>query len=151
MMKKVVIAIISFTVLTGMVACSNNDSNDPNRNEQNEINDQNVNTDENQANEDRDDVENNQSTENNGVAENEPENIIPEKLTDFEESATLVEQIEIGSLNAEIETDNQNNRVIIFSDESKIKKYKSIFIKKQNRLKIISLDNDGQIFNEVIE
>ena len=161
-MKKILLAIVSFAVLIGMVACSNNDNNESNKDNQNEVNEQNVepeveeeapenngNTEDEQSSDNEADGDNAEDVEN--VEDDQDGNNIPENIADFEETATLIEQIDIDNMNAQIETDNQNNRVIIFSEESKTKKYKSIFIKKQNRLKIISLDNDGQIFNEIIE
>src|SRR5690625_2473229 len=149
--KKTLLTIISFFVLIGMVACASNDNNS-NNNSQNDVNDQ-PNTSETQSpdNNNNENTVNNQTDDNEENVEDDQGNDIPESLADFEETKTLSEQIDLNALDPEIETDNQNNRVIIFSDDSKTKKYKSIFIKKQNRLKIISLDDDGQIFNEVID
>lgn len=73
-----------------------------------------------------------------------------EELTSFLEYETLVDEINIKDLKADVKTDNANKRVIIFKDESGEKKYKSIYIKKEERLKIISLDDEGQIYNEII-
>ncbi|MBO0992562.1 hypothetical protein [Bacillus sp. SD088] len=73
-----------------------------------------------------------------------------EELTSFLEYDTLVVEINIKDLKADVKTDNANKRVIIFKDESGEKKYKSIYIKKEERLKIISLDDEGQIYNEII-
>src|SRR5690625_702166 len=138
-MKKALLTIISLAVLMGMVACANDNNNNTNNNNQNDVTDQNTTTDKPQ------------SPDNDGNIEDDQEDNFPEALADFEETQTLSEQIDLNTLDPEIETDNQNNRVIIFSDASETKKYKSVFIKKQNRLKIISLDHDGQIFNEAIE
>lgn len=161
-MKKTLLTIISFIVLTGMVACANDHNNNPNNNDENEVNDQqnigetqspdnNENAINDQANDNNENAINDQTNDNEESVEDDQGHDIPESLADFEEAQTLSEQIDLNALDPEIETDNRNNRVIIFSDDRNEKKYKSIFIKKQNRLKIISLDNDGQIFNEVIE
>lgn len=74
-----------------------------------------------------------------------------EELTSFPEYEVLAEEIKMESLEAEIKTDNPNNRVMILKDENGEKKYKSVYIKKKKRLKIISLNEEGQIFNEVIK
>ncbi|HLQ97156.1 MAG TPA: hypothetical protein VK135_00565 [Candidatus Dormibacteraeota bacterium] len=149
-MKKTLLTIISFFVLIGMVACASNDNN-PNNNSQNDVNDQPSTSETQSPDDNNENAVNNQTDDNEENVEDDQGNDIPESLADFEETQTLSEQIDLNALDPEIETDNQNNRVIIFSDDSHTKKYKSIFIKKQNRLKIISLDDDGQIFNEVID
>lgn len=72
------------------------------------------------------------------------------ELADFPEYKILVDEIGADTLEAKIETDNPNKRVILYADDSGKNQYKSIFIKKKNRLKIIHFDNNGEIFNEVI-
>lgn len=46
-------------------------------------------------------------------------------------------------------TDNQGTRVFLFRDENK-QMYKTIFVKNNNRLKVIDLQKDQMVFNEQI-
>lgn len=72
-------------------------------------------------------------------------------LQDFIEFDTLAEHIDFEIYQGDIETDNKGNRIILFEDESGHKKYKSIFIKHDNRLKIVQFKNDGLIYNEILK
>lgn len=59
---------------------------------------------------------------------------------------------EADQLEGFVEEDNSNKRIILFSDESDIEKYKTIYIKHENKLKIISLNDDEKpIFHDVID
>ncbi|MFS0871036.1 hypothetical protein AB3N00_13895 [Paenibacillus xylanilyticus] len=48
-------------------------------------------------------------------------------------------------------TDNENERILLLANQDGEEKYKTIFIKNTNRLKIIDVDGDGQLFNDVLE
>lgn len=50
----------------------------------------------------------------------------------------------------ELETDNANKRVLFFSTDKGQKRYKSIFIKRTERLKIIDLSDDNMLYNQEI-
>ncbi len=71
-------------------------------------------------------------------------------LADFEEEATIKETIDISTLQMELETDNANKRVLFFSTDKGQKRYKSIFIKRTERLKIIDLSDDNILYNQEI-
>ena len=74
-----------------------------------------------------------------------------EALAGFPEYDILAEHIDLNMYVADIETDNKGSRVIFYENEQGEKEYKSIFIKNENRLKIISLDDDdGMIYNDQI-
>lgn len=47
-------------------------------------------------------------------------------------------------------TDNEGKRILLLLDDEGTEQYKSIFIKKTKRLKIIDLANDREIFNDLI-
>lgn len=50
-----------------------------------------------------------------------------------------------------MESDNNGTRVIFFENEEGQKDYKSVFVKEANHLKLVSLDNDGLIYDDVIQ
>ncbi|MBO0589340.1 membrane lipoprotein lipid attachment site-containing protein [Sporosarcina sp. E16_8] len=73
-----------------------------------------------------------------------------ERLIDLPEYAVLVEKISLDTHNATVETDNPGTRIILFENNNGVKAYKSIFVKNDNRLKIIKLDDDGLIYNDIV-
>jgi len=160
-MKKHIVMLLAAMVLV-LGACSSNDGdnssknnagNDTNTGENQDqvTNDQNSTNNEDNA---ENDVDNNPGDETNNNGENQTNNDSEDSvsaLADFPEYETLVKEIDVDTLDAQIETDNPNKRVIIYADSDGRKQYKSIFIKKQDHLKIIHFDNDGEIFNEVIK
>lgn len=80
-------------------------------------------------------------------------------LKDFPEYNMLAEKIDLNEYKGNVKTDNQGNRIILFEDDDGEKEYKSIFIKNDNRLKIIEFEDGnehddedkGLIYNEVIK
>lgn len=74
-----------------------------------------------------------------------------EALINFPEYETIKNNADIEELQYTIETDNPNTRVIIFNTADSIKKYKTVFVKRENRLKIINLENHEQIYNQIIK
>ncbi len=74
----------------------------------------------------------------------------PDNITDYEETTSIEDNIDITDMDVEVKTDNQNNRVLLFSDDDEVM-YKTIYVKKKQRLKIINIHEDkGQIFNDTI-
>lgn len=171
-MKKLSLLFIGLIVSFGLIACS--DGNNNNNNEDNNANNAvNTNDEEQNTNEDAADTDNNASenaaeNENADNAGNNEDNAdenadtnkdaandsdIPADLEDFEEAEVLSKHIELDKVSSKVETDNPNKRVILFEDDGE-KVYKSIFIKNENRLKIIDIkdgDEEGQIYNEKID
>ncbi|PAD34868.1 hypothetical protein [Terribacillus saccharophilus] len=72
------------------------------------------------------------------------------KLQDYTEYEVLNEKVNIQKYQTKVETDNKNTRILIMSDDEDQEKYKSIFIKDTNRLKIIEFKR-GLIFNEELK
>lgn len=72
------------------------------------------------------------------------------KLQDFTEYEVLNEKVNIHKYQTKVETDNNNTRILIMSDDEEQEQYKSIFIKDTNRLKIIEFKR-GLIFNEELK
>lgn len=91
--------------------------------------------------------EENVDSEKNEVVEDQGQT--EEDATQLPEYSSLMEQVAIEDFQLNVVEDNQGKRVMLIEDEQGQEKYKSIFIKKNNRLKIIEF-NKGQIFNEVI-
>ncbi|WP_445478497.1 hypothetical protein ACULLL_20225 [Lysinibacillus irui] len=72
-------------------------------------------------------------------------------LGKFAEFDTIEEHIDLDTFQGVVETDNKGNRIIIFEDENGSAEYKSIFIKHDNRLKIVKLKDDGLLYNGIIK
>ncbi|GKV69456.1 lipoprotein [Sporosarcina sp. NCCP-2716] len=71
-------------------------------------------------------------------------------LEGYEEYSTVRDNAPVDGLKGIVETDNPGTRVILYEDASGVKKVKSIYVKKENRLKVISLDDDGLLYNDVL-
>src|SRR5699024_7444385 len=79
------------------------------------------------------------SKEKSDLAQYDEYNVVSSKIKD------------IDSYPARVETHNPNTRVILFGEDNGQKDYKSIFVKRENRLKIIDLKKDNQIYNDIIK
>ncbi len=73
-----------------------------------------------------------------------------EDQSDYTELPVVLEKIGNDEYEEIVKTDNANKRVILFEDQNHNKLFKSIYIKHDNRLKVIDLAKDQMIFNEVI-
>lgn len=72
-------------------------------------------------------------------------NLTADELKQFPEYATVASKINVNGLTAKVTEDNSNKRIILFSDARGQGKYKSIFVKKANSLKVIDF-RGGEIF-----
>ncbi|MBW8351839.1 hypothetical protein K0H71_20775, partial [Bacillus sp. IITD106] len=70
--------------------------------------------------------------------------------TDYIELSIVFNKIGNNEYEQVVETDNSNKRVILFEDQNHHKKFKSIYIKHDNRLKVIDLANNELILNEIL-
>lgn len=73
------------------------------------------------------------------------------KFESYEEYNKIAEVANVDGLNGIVETDNSGTRVILFEDERGKKTVKSVYVKKENRLKVISLDDDGLLYNDILK
>lgn len=73
------------------------------------------------------------------------------ELATHEEYSKIAEVADVNGLKGIVESDNPGTRVILFEDESGKKKVKSVYVKKENRLKVISLDDDGLLYNDILQ
>lgn len=90
------------------------------------------------------------STTQSEDTEKQSTNTNNDTIKNLTEYNKVAEHIDLDTHSGKVQTDNRGNRVIIYSDANGHKKYKSIFIKNDNRLKIVHFDNDGLIFNQPI-
>ena len=70
----------------------------------------------------------------------------------YDEQEVIEEQIEEGGYDVVVETDNPGSRVMFYEMDGE-KYYKTVFVKDENRLKIIDIQNNeeqGLIYNEII-
>lgn len=73
------------------------------------------------------------------------------EVSTFEEYSTINEVQDVSAYNGIIETDNPGTRVILFEDENGKSVLKSVFVKNEKRLKVISLEDDGQLYNGILK
>lgn len=60
--------------------------------------------------------------------------------SDLEEYKTLENEVDMGNLQTDVVEDNSNKRIMLLKDEDGNKKYKSIYVKHKDFIKIIDLD-----------
>lgn len=76
---------------------------------------------------------------------------VNDALADFIEYDLVAKHINLDDYKGIVESDNKGNRVILYEDQSGAKVYKSILVKNENRLKIIKLDDDRLLYNDLIK
>lgn len=158
-MNRILTIIFTMGLLLGLVACGNNSESDVEKS----TTDSDAKTEEQQAEDQGTDVEEEDATDESMKEEDATKDEDTEEeasdnpdhtnsaIADFEEASTIEEQIDIAGLDVEVKTDNQNNRVILFKDGDKAV-YKTVYVKHDQRLKIIDIiDDEGQIYNEIIK
>ena len=72
------------------------------------------------------------------------------EASDYPELKYAQEKVDFSGLKGYIVADNPNKRVIIFKDDQE-QVYKTIFIKRNNYLKVVNLEGDGLVLNESIQ
>lgn len=72
-----------------------------------------------------------------------------EEQETYEEYAVVNDVIHIDDFNADVVEDNKRKRIIVFNDDHNRPQYKTVYIKKKNRLKVIDFKG-GLLFNDVI-
>jgi len=160
-LKKGLVIFLGIILVTG---CSSNDADDPKTQDQ-EVSNEIVDPEENRegdsdgvtqdgenhensdgATEDKETLEDDSDVaETNGTVTNNDD------LEKFPEFDTIAEHIDLNYYQGIVETDNKGNRVILFEDEKGHSEYKSIFVKRDNRLKLVQFIDDGLLYNEIIK
>lgn len=64
---------------------------------------------------------------------------------------TIMQKIDKKDYTFKTVTDNEGKRILLLTDQKGKEKYKSIFVKETDRLKIIHLEGEGQIFNDILK
>lgn len=152
-MKKIGVLLIGALFLIGVVACSGNDNNDTVEKPESEENmEQETDVEEGEVDSsEEEEVESDENDTEETKEQSTESTSIPEEIKEFEEVDIISDEIDLNDKEIKVETDNPNKRVILFIDNNdQAKKYKSIFIKKENRLKIINEGDDGLIYDEKI-
>jgi len=153
-MKKLCI-IVAISALTFLAACGNNEDKEINADKEKETTQTSSMSDS-----DNNDQQKAATTEDSNKSQSgkSPENQDSDKtdsnseVVQFKEYAYIKEKVSnIEDFKAITETNNPNKRVILYQSDEGQKKYKSIFIKKTNRLKLIELDKNGMLYNQVIK
>ncbi|WP_337034161.1 hypothetical protein [Paenibacillus illinoisensis] len=63
---------------------------------------------------------------------------------------TIIREVDSQDYTFRTVTDNENERILLLTNQDGEEKYKTIFIKNTSRLKIIDIDGGGQLFNDVL-
>ena len=156
-MKKVFVILLGIILVAG---CSSNDS-DQLESQQQEASNEIVDSDEDFEAE----AESKENSNNSDGATEDKENLEDESddqdksdtvmnngdLETYPEYDTIAEHIDLDVYQGIVETDNKGNRIILFEDAKGRSEYKSIFIKHDNRLKIIQFDDDSLLYNGIIK
>lgn len=104
----------------------------------------------NNTDESQDTSEENESDVAGEVSEEPEEASSGDTSYEYEEQEVIGEQIAEGEYDIVVETDNPGTRVMFYEIDGE-KYYKTVFVKNDNRLKIIDIQNDnGLIYNETI-
>ncbi len=69
----------------------------------------------------------------------------------FEEFSTIKSYIDVDEYTTEIVEDHSNKRIILFTNSERETKYKSIYIKHKDIVKLIQLDGNGLLYKGPIE
>lgn len=139
-MKKTLLLLLVTIVLA---ACGGDDSSEPNEEPVKEPDQsEEAGTDEGEKAEENDKEE---AAEEETEADNSA-------IEEFDEYDIVADHIDLDAYTGIVETDNQGTRVILYEDENGEKEYKSIFVKNDSHLKIISLNDDTKpLYNDHIK
>lgn len=86
----------------------------------------------------------------NGSSYSYNEKAIASDITKLPEYSTLASKVDLANYTAHIVEDNASKRIIVLRDANGREQIKSLFIKRENRLKIVDY-RGGLLFNELIE
>ncbi len=91
-------------------------------------------------------IEQNQIVQHNNEQAKESSN----QWASLPEYNTIIQHVDVEDYSFKIVTDNESKRILTLQNEDGKPQFKSIFIKRTNRLKIIDLEDEGQIYNDVL-
>lgn len=145
MIKKI---ILLSAIVAMLSACSNNEvteKNEATNDVSSQSQEQQADQQKNETNEQPAQLEQNAEAEDKATETNDLS-----EWTSLPEYNKIMEQIDNQNIHFEKVTDSTDKRILLIVDENGTKLYKSIFIKNTNRLKIISIKGNGQIFNDTL-
>ena len=70
-------------------------------------------------------------------------------LSTYEEYGVLEVKIDVAKYEPKVETDNDGNRVILFYEGERVA-YKSVYVKDERHLKVISTDDEAPLYNDTL-
>ncbi|WP_214754652.1 hypothetical protein [Exiguobacterium sp. s16] len=70
-------------------------------------------------------------------------------LSTYEEYGVLEEKIDVAQYEPKVETDNDGNRIILFYEGERVA-YKSVYVKDERHLKVISTDDEAPLYNDTL-
>lgn len=80
-----------------------------------------------------------------------PENTKLQDWSSLPEYNTVTEKIGGQAADFETVTDNPGKRILLLTSKDGSATYKTIFVKETKRLKIIHIDSEGLIFNDILK
>ena len=143
-------SIILFSSLL-LVACSNDmkDLSDISGDSTNDTNASSEQAENEQNNSTQDEAD--KPSDENQTDESPAESEAADSFQSMEEYKQISELIDVDKYQAIIETDNRNNRVILFENDQKEKQYKSIFVKADKHLKLLDIkNNEKPLYNDFL-
>ena len=163
-MKKMSKLLIASSLSLVLAACGNTDSGDEDltpETDQTEDTETTEDTDtveeteeseENESDTDSEEASDEDVSEDDMASADEEELESAENVSDHEEYEELSAQdfFNPDDYTSHLVVDNPGKRIFVFEDDGQ-QAYKTIYIKKTNRLKIIDLKNDGLLMNEIID
>ncbi|OCA85099.1 hypothetical protein [Pseudobacillus wudalianchiensis] len=81
------------------------------------------------------------------TAQQGKESQVQEEWTSLPEYEEIMKHIHDQEYLFETVTDNENKRILLLKNKNGEKQYKTVFIKQDNRLKVIKINGGGQVFN----
>lgn len=72
----------------------------------------------------------------------------PASLVEYKK---IIEVIDHNDYTFQIVTDNEGKRILILTNSNGEKIYKTVFIKHENRLKVIKVNGSDEVFNDIIQ
>lgn len=147
-MKRILTLMLTIGLMFGLVACGGNDEETPEKETTEESTESTEETEVEEETTPEEEIEEPEEKVEEPTSETETKE--NSEIADFEEASVIEDEIDVSDLDVEIEADNDNKRVILFKDGNRAV-YKTIYIKGEQRLKVIDIiDNEGQIYNEII-
>lgn len=163
-MKKTSKLFLATSMALVLAACGNTNTDEEDLTPENEQTEQAEDTENTEDADNTEETENNESdaadtndTVDEDVDEDDMATVPEEELENTEtvsdhenyEELSAQNYFDPAEYNSRLVTDNPGTRIFIFENDGK-QAYKTIFIKKANRLKVIDLVNDKLLMNEVI-